>query len=179
MVAALRISIEIDQNQTNLTTSEYNITVNTHADALYGYALKLSGNQMDAEDIVQHTFERVWLKREKIDFETAKSLMYRIAYNFVVDNYRKDKNRKERESNYQVEEAYKDQGLEAKDILEKAFTALSEEQKTLIMMRDYEGYAYEEIAEIMEINLSQVKVYLFRARKKMQQAIRSLELSHS
>ena len=60
-------------------------------------------------------------------------------------------------------------------MLEKALAALPEIQRTVVLLRDYEGYSYEEIGEITNLNESQVKVYIFRARQKMKEMIGSLE----
>jgi RNA polymerase sigma-70 factor (ECF subfamily) len=52
----------------------------------------------------------------------------------------------------------------AKNVLEQALNRLSEVQRSLVLLKDYEGYSYEEISNIMGLNPSQVKVYLHRAR---------------
>lgn len=149
-----------------------------YSDMLYRYALKISGNEMDADDIVQVVFEKVWKRIDKVDFDRVKSLLFKIAHNHVIDQYRKTKSRREHEQQYDVAHTESYKQFEASDILEQAFEKLSEEYKSLIMMRDAEGYAYEEIAEALNLSLSQVKVYLFRARKQMQEAIKSLEYYH-
>ena len=64
---------------------------------------------------------------------------------------------------------------EEKEIIDQAFEQLEDKQKKIIMLRDWDGYSYEEIADILEINLNQVKVNLFRARKKMKAAITSID----
>ena len=53
---------------------------------------------------------------------------------------------------------------------------LPEIQKTVVLLRDYEGYNYSEIAEITDLSESQVKVYIFRARKTLQSYLKDLEL---
>jgi len=64
--------------------------------------------------------------------------------------------------------------LETNDLIEKAFEALTLGQKQIIMLRDWDGYSYEDIGHILEMNLSLVKVQLFRARKKMKTILHSL-----
>jgi RNA polymerase sigma-70 factor (ECF subfamily) len=64
--------------------------------------------------------------------------------------------------------------LEHKDILEQAFGQLDDKQKQIIMLRDWQGYSYKEIGEILDYNESLVKVHLFRARKKMRAIINQL-----
>ncbi|MEM6319723.1 MAG: RNA polymerase sigma factor, partial [Bacteroidota bacterium] len=111
---------------------------------------------------------------EKVEASKAKSYAYTVAYHDMIDWTRKQKfvgnyeNAPER-----VERDFR-KGLEAKELIDKGLESLSDIQKSLILLRDYEGYTYEEIATISELSISQVKVYLFRGRKKLQQAINRL-----
>ena len=66
--------------------------------------------------------------------------------------------------------------FDLKEVLEEALNTLPEKQKAVILLRDYEGYSYDEIAEITELSASQVKVYIFRARKALQAYIKRLDL---
>ena len=59
--------------------------------------------------------------------------------------------------------------------MNKTLDQLSEIQRTVILLRDYEGYDYEEIGKITDLKESQVKVYIFRARKKLKQILVSVE----
>lgn len=61
------------------------------------------------------------------------------------------------------------------EILEEALKTLPEKQRSVVMLRDYEGYNYQEIGEIIGLNESQVKVYIFRGRKSLQQYLKSVE----
>jgi RNA polymerase sigma-70 factor (ECF subfamily) len=87
-----------------------------------------------------------------------------VAYNQMIDHIRKNKR-------IQLKEEFKDEtkigyqtNSNTKEVLMNALTRLNETQKSLIMLKDYEGYNYEEIGKIMSLNESQVKVYLHRAR---------------
>ena len=62
-----------------------------------------------------------------------------------------------------------------KKILDEALNRLSETQKSLVLLKDYEGYSYEEIGEIMNLNPSQVKVYLHRARVQLKEYLVKIE----
>ena len=63
-----------------------------------------------------------------------------------------------------------------REILDEALGRLPEIQKSVVLLRDYEGYNYAEIAEITGLSESQVKVYIFRARKSLQSYLRRLDL---
>ena len=65
-------------------------------------------------------------------------------------------------------------GYESQDLLDQAFKHLSDAQKQIILLRDWEGYSYKEIGEILEYNESLVKVHLFRARKEMKRVLAAL-----
>jgi len=65
--------------------------------------------------------------------------------------------------------------LGLKELLKEAVNRLPEIQKSVILLRDYEGYSYEEIGEITGLNESQVKVYIYRARLFLKEYIGSLE----
>ena len=65
--------------------------------------------------------------------------------------------------------------LDLQKILHEALDQLPEIQKTVVLLRDYEGYAYDEIGEITGLKESQVKVYIFRARKKLKELLISVE----
>jgi len=69
-----------------------------------------------------------------------------------------------------------DHSFENKEIIDLALSLLPPMQKSIVLLRDLEGYAYDEIGEILEISDSQVKVYLYRARKKMKKQLKDLTL---
>lgn len=159
-----------------MTQSEYNQCVDEWSDALYRFALKSLKDTDLAQDIVQDSFEKLWKKHEQIDNSKVKSYLFTIAYHAMVDYWRKQKagvdietvtNEVRYEQNYYS-------GL--KPILDKALERLSEIQRTVLLLRDYEGYSYEEIGEICNLNASQVKVYIFRARLSIKNFIGNFNL---
>jgi RNA polymerase sigma-70 factor (ECF subfamily) len=147
-----------------------------HSDGLFRFALKNLKDEDEAKEIVQSTFEKMWVRREDVDFERAKSYLYTAAYHAMVDYWRKAKRMtqiSEETENRMSAPSAEYKGLKA--ILEKALNQLPEVQKTVILLRDYEGYSYEEIGEITNLNESQVKVYIFRARQTLRNILGSLE----
>ena len=64
--------------------------------------------------------------------------------------------------------------FESNQVVERAVSILPPVQKSVILLRDLEGYSYKEIAEILDLNDSQVKVYLFRARKKIKKQLKGM-----
>ena len=159
-----------------MDTQDYNECVQKHSDGVYRYALKNLKDEDEARDIVQSAFEKLWIKRDKVKIETMKSYLFTIAHNAIVDRWRQtnrlsDMDEKQENKQYASPQEYR--GL--KDIIEHALNTLPSIQKNVIMLRDYEGYSYEEIGEITNLNPSQVKVYIFRGRKTLQKYLGSLE----
>lgn len=155
-----------------MTANEYNTLVNTHSDRLLRYALKMAIDYSWAQDLVQESLIKLWSNRDKVTMDYAKPFLYRVLYNKMIDDIRKRK--REHLTDTLPELTIQEDNLEAKDVLENAFAQLNDAQKQIIMLRDWEGYSYEEISEILELNLSLVKVNLFRARKKMRAILTEL-----
>jgi RNA polymerase sigma factor (sigma-70 family) len=147
-----------------MTPSEYNACVDDYADALFRFVVKNLKDRDAARDVVQDTFEKVWLKLDQVDPNKAKSYLFTTGYHTMIDKIRKEKRSTQLEDYHedlvQTENKYSD----IKKVLDKALNTLNEIQRSVIMLRDYEGYSYEEIGEITGLNESQVKVYIYRGR---------------
>lgn len=154
---------------------EYNNAVDEHAQNLYGYVFKYLRNAEDTQDIVQDVFEKLWKNRRKLEFEKCKSWMFRTGHNALI-NFSKRHQRTIYNSDMVPERQAKSTSFETKDIVDLALSLLPPVQKSIVILRDLEGYKYAEIAEILEISESQVKVYLYRARKKMKKQLKDLTL---
>jgi len=157
-----------------VTVKEYNQCVKEHADGIFRFVLNQLANRADAHDVVQNTFEKLWKNKEKVLPKKAKSYAYTIAYRDMIDLTRKQKFVANVSTVPEKTERDFQKTLETRELINLGLNELSDIQKSLILLRDYEGYTYDEIAEITELSISQVKVYLFRGRKKLQQAINRL-----
>lgn len=158
-----------------MTVAEYNSCVDQYADALFRFVVKNLKDSDAARDVVQDTFEKLWLKAEQVDFQKSKSYLFTAGYHTMIDKIRKEKYSAVMEEHHeelvQTENKYSD----LKKVLNKALETLSEIQRHVVLLRDYEGYSYEEIGEITGLNESQVKVYIYRARLAMKNYLGSLE----
>jgi len=143
---------------------DYNYCVNEYSDNLYRFILKNLRHEEDARDIVQTAFEKLWRNREMVETEKSKSYLFTVAYNQMIDHIRKNKRIHLKEDFSDDLRVQYQQSGNLKKILMEALNKLNETQKSLVMLKDYEGYSYEEIGSIMSLNESQVKVYLHRAR---------------
>lgn len=155
-----------------MTKNEYNIAVKEHANALYGFGLKFLRDSENAHDIVQDVFEKLWINRSSVEFEKAKSWMFTTAYRAIL-NFIKRRKRMDYDSDRLPEKGERDDlKFVSNEVVERAISILPPLQKSIILLRDLEGYAYKEIGDILEISESQVKVYLFRARKKIKKQLK-------
>lgn len=159
-----------------MTDNEYNECVNLYADNVYRFIVKNLRHEEDARDVVQTAFEKLWRNRESVETDKSKSYLFTVAYNQMIDHIRKSRRTAYKESfdrDTQVEQ--QPVSRDTKKILNEALNRLSETQRSLVMLKDYEGYSYEEIGKIMALNESQVKVYLHRARLAMKNFLVSPE----
>jgi RNA polymerase sigma factor (sigma-70 family) len=153
-----------------MTSDDYNQCVEKYADAIYRFAFRHLRTEDDAKEIVQISFEKFWMKHANIQIEKAKSYLFTIANNCIVDEFRKRKFTTDIDAlsasdHPKTESTSTDHRL--KEILQKALDELTPLLRTVLLLRDYEGYSYAEIGEVTNLNESQVKVYIFRARQTM------------
>lgn len=151
----------------------YNACVKEWADALFRFAYKCTSHEEDARDVVQNAFAVLWEKRSDVLPEKAKAYLFQLAYRKSVDTYRK--RGKLVYSEVEHPEYSTTANPDLKRILERALAQLDEQSRALVLLKDYEGYRYEEIAQITGLNESQVKVYLHRARKVLKTYLVNVE----
>ncbi len=149
-----------------MTVQEYNACVREYSDKIYRFVLKNIRHVERAEDIVQDVFVKVWIKVDDVPFEKAKSYLFQAAYNTMLDVIKKEK-RMEYKEDVSSNALSHQPDLGLKEALDLALNNLPQIQKSAVLLRDYEGYDYKEIGEILDLNESQVKVYIFRARKNL------------
>jgi len=158
-----------------MTTAEYNQCVDDHSDNVYRFILKNIKDEDEAKDIVQDSYEKLWLKATEVSYSKAKSYLFTIAYHTMIDRIRKKKRSTALEENYEDKLYYNKQYSDLKKVINEAVNKLPEIQKAVVLLRDYEGYSYEEIGEITKLTEAQVKVYIYRARVFLKQYIGKLE----
>ncbi len=148
-----------------------------YSDRLYRYALKLTRDAESSKDLVQESFLKLWMNKDKVKGDHIKPFLFRVLYNKMIDDKRK-MGRIQHVDVIPEKSGTKNVFGEDRDIIDKAFAQLEDKQRAIIMLRDWDGYSYDEIAKILNISLSNVKVNLFRARKKMKSVINALEHNH-
>ena len=147
-----------------MTDKAYNECVDNFADGVYRFIVKNIRHTEDAQDIVQSAFEKLWVNRAQVLPEKAKSYLFTVAYHQMIDHIRKSNKMPLSDEASIPHQLVNQAQTELKELLMRAVNELNPTQKSLVLLKDYEGYSYQEIAEIMNLSDSQVKVYLHRAR---------------
>ncbi len=147
-----------------MTTQDYNNCVDLHADGVYRFILKNLKDEQDAQDVVQDAFEKLWVNHRKLDSKKAKSYLFTTAYHTMIDHIRKYRKLGSIEDIPETSNDTFHDYSDLKEVLDEALEKLNDVQRSVILLRDYEGYSYQEIGEITDLNESQVKVYIYRAR---------------
>ena len=158
-----------------MTEKDYNECVRNHADNVYRFILKNLRHEEDARDVVQTAFEKLWRSRQEVDAAKSKSYLFTIAYHQMIDHIRKVKRIQLKDTFSEETRITDSPANNLKKVLEQALETLNETQRSLVLLKDYEGYSYEEIGTITGLNESQVKVYLYRARMQLKSYLVSPE----
>ncbi len=183
------------ENRENLTDEElisrfqngdvyaFNILVRRYENPIYNYIYRYISDRVEAEDIVQETFYRLY-KNKHYYKEIAKfsTWIYTIAGNLAKTELRRKKRRKFFSINYfmSTDKDYDIPDLDANpektlnsiitdEIIQKAIAKLSSKFKEVILLRDVQGFSYEEIAVIVNVPLGTIKSRVNRARLKLQE----------
>jgi RNA polymerase sigma-70 factor (ECF subfamily) len=143
-------------------------------------------NHNDAEDIAQQVFAKIYFSIRSFDFRSSLlTWIYKITVNECYDYLRKRKVRKlVYESDFSEEDALRmenseiasdqkvpvDEALAERDYVWKLLAKVSEEDRTLMLLKEVEGYSVEELAQMTGMNENTIKVKLFRARQKLLKA---------
>jgi RNA polymerase sigma factor (sigma-70 family) len=157
-----------------MNAQQYTKIVNEYSDRLYRYITKQGVPREDANDIMQNCYEALWKSSMTTETECGKYI-FGVAHNQCADYYRKEKKIVYKELVPETSAMPKNDTTVMQQYVHKILLGLSPEQRSLVLLKDYEGYSYDEIANITGYNLSQVKVYLHRARILIQEKIGNLK----
>ncbi len=147
-----------------MTVKDYNQAVESYSDGIFRFILKNLRDEERAKDIVQDTFEKLWSKRSDVDGKKVKSYLFSTAYHTMIDIIRKESRSTDFQEVALEKYSHSEQYSDLNEVLHQALGKLPGDQRSVIMLRDYEGYSYHEISEITGLSESQVKVYIYRGR---------------
>jgi len=158
-----------------MTVEEYNKSVDLYSDGVFRFILKNIKDEDEAKDIVQDTYEKLWIKSSEVSYSKVKSYLFSAAYHTMIDKIRKNKRLTTMNEITDNIETYTGSYNGLNEVLDEALSKLPEIQRSVILLRDYEGYPYYEIAELTGLSESQVKVYIYRGRLALKKYIGSIE----
>ena len=146
---------------------------------LFRFAFRMLGSSEEAKDVVQEVMIKVWNGREQMaEIQNMEAWCMRITKNLSLDKLRTQ----QRRATDLIDEGFevRQEGLsphektelnESMQKINQMIAALPEKQRQVIHLRDIEGYSYNEICEMLELDMSQVKVSLFRARNAVREKL--------
>ncbi|MBO7109720.1 MAG: RNA polymerase sigma factor [Prevotella sp.] len=153
---------------------------------LFRLALRITLNRDDAEDVVQETMLKVWNRREQwSELESIEAFCLTICRNVALDKMKRaDSQNTSLEESGEFEHADRSYAANPEEqavqrdrveLVRKLVGQLPEKQRTCMQLRDMEGKAYKDIAQVMGITEQQVKVNIFRARQTIKQKFLQIE----
>lgn len=157
-----------EERVAGMDVEAYNRVVDTCSDVLFRHLLKDLRDRDAAKDLVQESFLRLWMKLDRVPENAARSYLFTTAHNLVVDRARRNKRSARFEDHHENRLTTQQPQVGLKDLIDAALAKLSPLHRTLIQLRDQDGRSYQEIAATTGLDMTRVKVYLFRARKAMQ-----------
>jgi RNA polymerase sigma factor (sigma-70 family) len=158
-----------------MTVKEYNKSVDEYSDSVYRFIRGSLKDEDRANDIVQDAYEKLWMNVAEINYGVVKSWLFSTAYHNMIDIIRKEKRMTTLEVSHEIVLIHDSQYSDMNEILHKAVDTLPEQQKTAVMLRDYEGYSYKEIGEITGLSEAQVKTNIYRGRVSLKNYIGKIE----
>jgi RNA polymerase sigma-70 factor (ECF subfamily) len=159
-----------------ISAKEYNHAVQEHTRSIFRFLYKSLRDREATNDLVQDCYLKLWQNRDKINPEKIKPWLFSVAHNAMLDYLAASSRKVPLGEDFQAPPVFQKNDFDAKAILERTLGELPPVQRSILLLRDLEGYEYREIGEILQLSEAQVKVYLFRARQKVKEYIK--ELAH-
>jgi RNA polymerase sigma factor (sigma-70 family) len=161
---------------------EFQIKVYPLKNKLFRFAKRMLEHTEEAEDVVQETFIRLWNRREKLDeYRSVEALAMITTKNLCLDKIKSRRYPVENLDNHRqfIENMPAETNVDHSDLIRgihQAIKVLPEQQQMIIHLRDIEGYEFEEIATIVDMNENAVRVALSRARKRIRELLTKSKL---
>jgi len=158
-----------------MTVKEYNRSVDEYSDAVYRFIRASLKDESRADDIVQDAYEKLWMHVAEIEYRVVKSWLFTTSYHIMIDIIRREKRMTTLDAIVENDLSYETQPSDLNEILHEAVARLPEQQKTAVLLRDYEGYSYKEIGDITGLSEAQVKINIYRGRLALKSYIGRIE----
>lgn len=153
---------------------------------MYRFALSMLGDPTEAEDVTQDIILKLWEKRQELNLiENVEAWLIRAVKNKCIDRFRAKRNSEvslDHVFHYESQDQSPASVTESNDLMKLIQTMMEElpdGQRDAILLRDVQGYAYEEIADELNMSLSQVKINIHRARKFLKTELQKVNIHGS
>jgi len=160
-----------------MNLEEFKIQVYPLKNKLYRFAKRMVESAEEAEDIVQEVFIRLWNRRERLDeYRSVEALAMVTTKNMCLDKLKAKRFPVESMDNHRIflENMPMETKADHSELIQgiyQAMQSLPEQQRMIMHLRDVEGYEFEEIAGIVEMNENAIRVALSRARKRIRELL--------
>ncbi|MDQ3022591.1 MAG: sigma-70 family RNA polymerase sigma factor [Bacteroidota bacterium] len=177
----------ISEEELKKRKADFDAEAMPHMNLLHNYAYKITGNQLDADDLLQETFLRAFRFFDKFERGTnCKAWLFRIMKNLFINKYRKNQKEPGKVDYGEIENFFdniRSDKMDSTDLQEKVFSnlldddltialnSLQDDFKTVVILCDLEGLSYEEIADFVQCPIGTVRSRLHRGRKMLQQKL--------
>jgi RNA polymerase sigma-70 factor (ECF subfamily) len=169
-----------------MTTVEFEAAVLEHKDRVYSYARGILRDPEEAKDVTQDSLIRLWRHRERVEAGAGcRSWLFRTAHNLCVDRIRRRSSAPETardEGGEETTDVRPDperltSSVEVAGCLERALLKLDHRDRAIVLLREVEGLAYDEIAQMLGLKMGTLKATLHRAREKLRLALVRAEVT--
>lgn len=158
---------EVAENLRKGSAEAFQIIYHKYHNKVYRYCLRMLGSDNLAKDAFQETFSNVYEKRESFNGENFAGWLFTIARNNCYNIIRANKPYSEFDESYYLQQSKQNTDYALKKALEEAINSLPDSLKEAFILREYDDFSYNEIANILDIDLSLAKIRVFRARKQL------------
>ena len=152
--------------------------VEEYQDQAWTLARYILRDAAEAEDVCQESFVKLWHHQDRIDIEKIKPWLMKVIRNGCLDRIRRRRPESALQGEAEADSAPGPmQGVEQREAgqhLKAAIEALKEPYRSLVVLRDVQQHSYAEVAGTLDLSLTQVKVYLHRARKQLREELAPL-----
>jgi len=149
--------------------------VDEYQDQAWTLARYLLKDPAEAEDAVQEAFVKLWNNQQRVDPERIRPWLMKVTRNLCLDRLRRRRPTQEWQEWQKADESPGPmQGVEQRELgewLKHSINGLTEPYRSLVVLRDVHQHSYQEVANVLELSLPQVKVYLHRARKQLREQL--------
>ena len=166
--------------------SGFEAAVRQHQRKVFTFARYYLGNSEEAEDVTQEVLFKLWQRRQQIDEEGRQAWLLKVTRNACFDRLRKRQTAAKIFAEDTEEDATKrvpisdpdpESQMAATDFrqhLKQALGQLTDPMKSILILREIEGFKYQEIADVLDVPLATVRVYLHRGRRRLREQLREV-----